>query len=152
MSHLPSPWCPCRTAFRLLFPAILALVAVSVRGSDTAAPQLYDLTTETTMPHLEDNLRYTTTTQRQCLALSDFSTAFPILRHPALDGCRLEREQQQPDSLSYQLICTGRHGTTGSAVWHLGDHRVRGTLDVKLGGKNMTFSQTITAIPLGKCP
>jgi hypothetical protein len=151
MAHLPQRN-PARNPFRSLAPVILAVVVVSVRGSDEAAPQLYDLTTETTMPHLEENLRYTTTNQRQCLALSELAAAFPILRHPALEGCKLDRELRQLDSLSYQLVCTGGHGTTGSAVWHLGEHRVRGTLDVKLGGKNMTFSQTITAIPLGKCP
>jgi len=33
----------------------------------------------------------------------------------------------------------------------LGEHQFRGRLDVKLGGKNMTFYQTVTALPLGAC-
>ena len=49
------------------------------------------------------------------------------------------------------LICEGGHGTTGTAQWHLGADKIRGTLNVKLGGKNMTFYQRITAKPLGKC-
>jgi hypothetical protein len=126
-------------------------VMVPVGGSDAALPQLYELTTETGMPHLEENLRYANTTRRQCLVLSQLTTAFPILRHPALEGCVLENEQRHEQSLSYQLVCAGGHGTTGAAVWHLGEHWIRGTLDVKLGGKNMTFFQRITAIPLGKC-
>src|SRR5882757_1469455 len=128
-----------------------ALVIAPVRGSDAARPQLYELTTETSMPHLEENLRYANTTARQCLALSQLTTAFPILQHPALEGCKLENEQRQPQALSYQLVCTGGHGTTGAAIWHLDEHRIRGTLNVKLGGKNMTFFQRITAVPLGKC-
>jgi len=132
---------------------LLSVVVVEpVGGSDADPPQFYELTTETGMPHLEENLRYANTTRRQCLALSQLTTAFPILRHPALEGCKLESERHQPQSLSYQLVCSGGHGTTGAAVWHLGEHRIRGTLDVKLGGKNMTFFQRITAIPLGKCP
>jgi hypothetical protein len=127
------------------------LVIVPVQGSDSAPPQLYELTTETSMPHLEENLRYANTTRRQCLALSQLTAAFPILAHPALEGCKLENERRQAQSLSYQLVCTGGHGTTGAATWSLGEHRLRGTLDVKLGGKNMTFFQRITAIPLGKC-
>jgi hypothetical protein len=130
---------------------LLVVVMASVRGSDAAPPQLYELTTETSMPHLEENLRYANTTRRQCLALSQLTTAFPILRHPALGGCKLANELRQPQSLSYQLVCTGGHGTTGSALWSLGEHRIRGTLDVKLGGKNMPFFQRITAVPLGKC-
>jgi hypothetical protein len=135
-------------AIALLMPLV---VIAPVHGSDAAPPQLYELTTETSMPHLEENLRYANTTRRQCLAMSQLTTAFPILQHPALEGCKLENEQLLPQSLSYQLVCTGGHGTTGSAIWHLGEHRIRGTLDVKLGGKNMTFFQRITAIPLGKC-
>ena len=135
-------------AIALLMPVV---VIAPVHGSDAAAPQLYELTTETSMPHLEENLRYANTTRRQCLAMSQLTTAFPILQHPALEACKLENERLLPQSLSYQLVCTGGHGTTGSAIWHLGEHRIRGTLDVKLGGKNMTFFQRITAIPLGKC-
>ncbi|MFL6602820.1 MAG: hypothetical protein ACJ8R9_16030 [Steroidobacteraceae bacterium] len=132
------------------------LVMPRVHGSDAVRPQLYELTTETSMPHLEENLRYANTTRRQCLALSQLTTAFPILRHPALQGCRLAADGRagdvaQPQSLSYQLVCAGGHGTTGAAVWHLDEHRLRGTLDIKLGGKNMTFFQRITAIPLGSC-
>jgi|SRR5882724_6672198 len=132
-------------------PLLLGVGMVPVRGRDEVPPQLYELTTETVMPHLEENLRYANTTRRQCLALPQLMSAFPILRHPALEGCKLESERREPQALSYQLVCAGGHGTTGSAVWHLGEHRIRGTLDVKLGGKNMTFSQRITAIPLGKC-
>lgn len=135
-------------AIALLMPVV---VIAPVHGSDEAPPQLYELTTETSMPHLEENLRYANTTRRQCLAMSQLTTAFPILQHPALEGCKLENERLLPQSLSYQLVCTGGHGTTGSAIWHLGEHRIRGTLDVKLGGKNMTFYQRITAIPLGEC-
>lgn len=144
---------PCKNRWLTRITTLLPVVVMApVGGSDAAPPQLYELTTETGMPHLEENLRYANTTRRQCLALSQLTIAFPILRHPALEGCKLENELRQPQSLSYQLVCVGGHGTTGSAVWHLGEHRIRGTLDVKLGGKNMTFFQRITAIPLGKCP
>ncbi len=138
---------------RLLHTLIIALslVVAIARGSDATERRLFDLTTETSMPHLEENLRYATTTRRQCLTLSQLTASFPILQHPALDGCKLQNETQGPENLSYQLACTGGHGTTGAATWHLGEHAIRGTLDVRLGGKNMTFFQRITAIPLGRC-
>jgi hypothetical protein len=112
---------------------------------------LYELTTETGMPHLEENLRYTIIHEKHCLAQRELFTAFPILHHPALQGCRLDTETRQDDILSYQLVCEGGHGTTGKAIWHLDGHPIRGTLDVKLGGKNMTFYQRITALSLGQC-
>jgi len=45
-------------------PLLLVAVMAPVRAFDAAAPQLYELTTETGMPHLEENLRYANTTRR----------------------------------------------------------------------------------------
>ena len=103
------------------------------------------------MPHLEENLRYTITHEKHCLAHLPLATAFPILSHPALKGCRLTDESRKGETVSYALACTGGHGTTGGAIWHIDERGFRGTLHVKLGGKNMTFSQHITALPLGTC-
>jgi hypothetical protein len=49
------------------------------------------------------------------------------------------------------LACTGSHGTTGSARWELGAHQLRGLLNVRLGGKNMTLYLRITATEAGQC-
>jgi hypothetical protein len=125
--------------------------ADSVATGDTFPPQLYEVTTETVMPHLEENLRYTTTRARRCLAHLRFAAAFPILGHPALQGCTLTNETRRDATLSYVLVCTGGHGTTGGAIWQIDDARIHGTLNVKLGGKNMTFSQRVTALPRGIC-
>lgn len=63
----------------------------------------------------------------------------------------LHKEGRHEDTVFYLLICEGGHGTTGTAQWHLGADKIRGTLNVKLGGKDMTFYQRITAKPLGEC-
>jgi hypothetical protein len=103
------------------------------------------------MPHLEENLRYAITHAKRCLAERDLPAAFPILEHPALKGCRLDHEARDGERISYDLVCEGGHGTTGQAVWKLGEHQITATLHVKLGGKNMTFYQRLTATPLGSC-
>jgi hypothetical protein len=131
--------------------ALIPLIGPQVQASETMPTRLYTVTTETGMPHLEENLRYTTTRMKRCLAHQRLTTAFPVLTHPALKGCRLDRENRNDDTVSYQLICSGGHGTTGSALWRLAEHQIQGTLQVKLGGKNMTFYQRVTATPLGKC-
>jgi hypothetical protein len=114
-------------------------------------PGLYEFTTETSMPNLEENLRYTTTHERRCLTYEDLAGVFPVLSHPALKGCRLGAESREDDVVSYALMCEGGHGTTGDARWELGERRIAGTLRVKLGGKNMTFHQRVIAIPVGEC-
>lgn len=129
----------------------IPFIAIGVRASETMPSLVYEVTTETGMPHLEENLRYTTTRLRRCLANQDLATAFPILLHPALKGCSLGHETRQGDTISYQLTCEGGHGTSGSALWRMGARQIRGTLNVKLGGKNMTFYQRVTAKPLGQC-
>lgn len=130
---------------------LLALTVWPVRASETLPAQLYDLIIETGMPHLEENLRYAVTHQQRCLALADLASAFPALQTPAVSDCTLQDEQRHGDLLSYTLICRAGHGTRGGALWYLGEHVIRGTLVVRLGGKNMTFYQRITARPVGAC-
>jgi hypothetical protein len=99
---------------------------------------LYDVVIETGMPNLEENLRYATTREERCLTQEDFASIFPILKHPSLADCHL-------DKVTYVLACEGNHGTTGQASWRRDADRIRGTLTVKLGGKNMTLFQRVTA-------
>ena len=114
-------------------------------------PGRYEVITETAMPHLEENLRYAITNERRCLRHQQLSSAFPILNHESLKGCKLENESRNEDTVSYLLICENGRGATGTAHWYLGADQIKGTLNVKLGGKNMTFYQRITARPLGLC-
>src|SRR4051812_5101691 len=62
-------------------------------ASEAMSPELlYEVITETVMPHLEENLRYVTTRETRCVAQQDLFDAFPILHHPSLQGCRLGNE------------------------------------------------------------
>jgi hypothetical protein len=126
------------------------LIHSSAWAADLMSPQLYDIITETKMPHLEENLRSPAIRERRCLGQNDLWSAFPILHHAALRDCRLQQESRQHDALSFALACAGGHGTTGRATWRLGNRENIGTLDVKLGGKNMTFYQRVIARPLGQ--
>jgi hypothetical protein len=135
-----------------LLALILTALSASARQAAQAMPaRLYEVTTETGMPHLEENLRYTIRREKICLTHQSLASVFPILAHPALKGCRLQDERWQTDTVVYTLACEGGHGTTGQAIWHLDKQLLRGTLNVKLGGKNMTFYQRVTATLLGRC-
>jgi hypothetical protein len=139
---------------RLGFRGVLtawALMCPPAQAAESMPPRLYDVTTETMMPHLEENLRYATTRQNSCLSGQELFAAFPVLRHASMNGCRLDEENRGDEAVSYILVCDGGHGTTGSAQWRLDAHRMTGTLHVRLGGKNMTFYQRVTAIVLGEC-
>jgi hypothetical protein len=114
--------------------------------------RLYEVITETGMPHLEENLRYAVTRENRCLTGEDLASVFPVLKSPSLADCKLQHERRHGDAVSYLLSCAGGHGTTGSANWRVGEQLIVGTLSVKLGGKNMTFFQRVTAKPLDQCP
>ena len=129
-----------------------AFIAVSIPVSQTMPARLYEVITETGMPHLEENLRYAVTRENRCLAGEDLASAFPVLSHASLADCKLRHESRHGDVVSYLLVCDGGHGTTGSASWRVGERLMVGTLNVKLGGKNMTFFQRVTAKELGQCP
>jgi hypothetical protein len=116
------------------------------------AAHLYDVTVETGMPHLEENLRYATTRTERCLTRKDLDSAFPVLRHSSLAGCKLHEQSSNEDTLVYKLVCDNSTGTSGTATWRIGERIIRGTLEVKLGGKNMTFFQRVTATVIGECP
>ena len=127
------------------------LIHSLARASDRTAPRMYEVITETGMPHLEENLRYTITHEKRCLGHDDLASAFPVLTHSALKGCTLVDETRRDDVLSFLLVCEGGHGTTGHATWRIGEHRISGQLNVRLGGKNLTFYQRVTGTPLGTC-
>jgi hypothetical protein len=148
---MASPVPPSLFSRRFITIGVLVLAAVPVAAWETFPAQLYEVTTETGMPHLEENLRYTVTHEKHCMAHRPMAGAFPVLSHPALRGCSLQGEAKHEDTVSYALVCAGGHGTTGEAIWQIDAHRIRGTLNVRLGGKNMTFYQRITALPLGAC-
>lgn len=142
---------PARLIFRTLM-LVSAFAAVSIPASETMPARLYEVITETGMPHLEENLRYAVTRENRCLTDEELVSAFPILQHPSLADCKLRRERRDARVDSYLLVCEAGHGTTGNASWRVGEQLMVGQLDVKLGGKNMTFFQRVTAKPLGQCP
>ena len=133
---------------------ILTTAVLAHSGAAAAAETphlLYEIRTETRMPHLEENLRYADTREQRCLAQDELWSAFPILHHPALQGCMLREESREESAMSYALTCERGNDTAGRAVWRLGSRQIVGTLSVKLGGKNMTFYQRLIANPLRAC-
>lgn len=103
------------------------------------------------MPNLEENLRYTATRERRCLRNHELAAVFPILRHPSLAGCKLGDESRRGDTIRYLLVCASPQVATGVARLDAGAGRVAGILEIKMGGKNMTFTQRIEAVRQGEC-
>lgn len=140
-----------RQCLAAIFAGALGTFGSGVIAAEPAPSRLYEMSTETGMPHLETNLRYAVVTEKRCLSTHDLSEAFWMLQDVSLQDCTLVKAVQDTDSAAYVLQCDGGHGTTGDARWQFGPNGITGTLDVRLGGKNMTFFQRITARPIGEC-
>jgi hypothetical protein len=111
-------------------------------AAPAAEPGAYDITASTEMPHLEENLRYATVRERRCVR--ELASFFPILQHPSLEGCRLAGDR---------LVCASPEVATGTVRLDEapGRARVSAVLEIKMGGKNMTFAQRVDAVRLGDC-
>lgn len=139
-------------ALRPACPAVTLLLGATAWASGVAIlPGAYEITARIEMPHLEENLRYSTTRERHCLSGHDLTSVFPILQHESLAGCRLGDETREGDILRYRLVCQNPQAAGGSARLDTSPGRIAGVLEVKMGGKNMTFTQRIEATRLGAC-
>jgi hypothetical protein len=127
------------------------LFSVACAVSYAGEPGVYEITARTVMPNLEENLRYATTLEQRCLQLDDLASLFPILRHPSLEGCHLDDERRRGSSIRYRLICASPQVASGAARLDAAGERIAGILEVKMGGKNMTFSQRIEAVRQRDC-
>jgi hypothetical protein len=128
------------------------LLCSAVWASDEAVePGTYEITAQIVMPHLEENLRYATTRERRCLRSHELPSVFPVLHHQSLDGCKLGDASRHGDAIHYLLVCQSPEVATGIARLYAGPARITGILEIKMGGKNMTFSQRIEAVRQGGC-
>jgi hypothetical protein len=129
-----------------------SLLCTAAWASDEAVRAgTYEITVQTVMPHLEENLRYATTRERCCLRSHELPSVFPVLHHPSLQGCKLGNERRRGDTIRYLLGCESPQVATGIARLNIGPSRIVGVLEITMGGKNMTFSQRIEAARQGEC-
>jgi len=131
--------------------ALTVLWTSSLSATLSVEPGLYELTAQTVLPHLEESLRYATTRTRQCLATQEASALFPLLRHQAFSGCSLELESASEAEAHFSLHCSNPQAATGAAHFALQPGGFQAVLDLKMGGKNMTLSQRLSAPRLGAC-
>jgi hypothetical protein len=126
---------------------LFLLGALAWSSAGAVEPGRYEIVARTEMPHLEESLRYATTRERRCLKSDEPAAAmFPILQHPSLEGCTLAGERPR-----YRLVCATPQVATGSARLDEGPGRIAGVLEIKMGGKNMTFAQRVEAVRQGEC-
>ncbi len=107
--------------------------------------------TEILLPHLENNLHYTTTHTEQCLGQQNASTLFPILKHDSFVGCALVGKQEEGENKEFDLVCSNTEAASGLVHFVINKESFSANLKIKMGGKNMKFSQRISGRRTGAC-
>jgi len=139
---------------RKLLTALLFMVICNVghstnQSSISFVPGKYSVKSELVMPHLEENLRYATTSEQHCLSQQKASFFFPILKHVSFTDCVLTAKESE--SAVFDLTCINPEAATGTARFVISEKLFRATLDIKMGGKNMKFSQRTSGQRIGPC-
>lgn len=142
-----------RTAFGKRAACTVFCVAAGlpfVAAEDALRGGRYHIESRMVLPHLEE-MRRIVDVERTCLPAARVAGLFPVFRQPAMTGCTLDRADALAPAGAYVLHCEGNNGATGTAEIARDGARVTGVLRAKMGGKNMTFSQHITARRDGDC-
>ena len=113
-------------------------------------PGAYEIASQIVMPHLEE-MRRITKRELRCLRGDEPSALFPVMDQRALTGCELGYAARDADVFHYVMVCQSDLVATGTAEFNATPNHVSGTLNIKMGGKNMTFSQHVKATWQGAC-
>ena len=144
------------TRWRILLVAVAITYPLAVSAEPHLYSGMYQVNTQLIMPNLENNLRHAQTQARHCLsqdAISDhIELFFPILNHDSLSGCRLMQTRVLNNTkIALQLICKSTQVATGAATLTFKPAQIVGSLEIQMGGKNMTFSQRMQAMRQADC-
>ena len=127
----------------------LALQPCALIAADAEVPaHRYEIASTMLMPHL-DEMRRQVSHHTRCIKDDRPADLFPVFEQHALRGCTLGYEKVVETASGarhdYVLSCASARVASGTAsIERAGQKRV-GMLAVKMGGKNMTFSQRIEA-------
>lgn len=124
-------------------------IAAGAVGPDIT-PGVYEISAQTVMPNLEA-MRRNTVTHKQCLNGEKLTLLFPVMSQRALTSCDLGYVNRVDDVFRFTLNCADARVATGTAELRMTPDQLVGKLNVKMGGKNMTFSQLVKAKRTADC-
>lgn len=110
----------------------------------------YDVDVRLELPHVEDlNMKKTAT----ICAAPDGSHGLTVLGdNNPLSHCPASNVRQDGRVLTFDIVCEGTNAARASATYILSDVAFRGRITMKMGGKNMTMSETQVGRRVGTCP
>ena len=115
-------------------------------------PGLYEVAVKLELPHLENTTAKRTATICVSDADRNGSRGLAVLsENNPLARCPVSNVSESGDSLTFDIACEGGNAAVGSAKYVLGAESFEGRIAMKMGGKNMTMSETQVGRRIGEC-
>jgi len=102
------------------------------------------------LPHLDAMRREVETSQR-CVTGPTPRELFSVFDQPALRGCDFAFPRATTQAVEYVLRCQSARVATGTLTLQRAGEDTVGVAAIKMGGKNMTFTQRVVARRVGAC-
>ena len=132
---------------------VAALAATgSVAADPFLAPGLYRVEVRIALPNVQDAAAPFVVTR--CVSPADLESgeAFSILSKNPLRNCDLLDYQVTDGTASYRIACPGPNKGSAVAAFQTTATTYRGSIQMNMGGKNMTMSETQAGTRIGNCP
>ncbi len=111
----------------------------------------YEVQVKLELPHLEDAAANKVATV--CVTPSPDTYGLAVLSdNNPLATCPAENVLQDGDTLTFDIVCKGGNAARASAKYTLAASSFDGTIAMKMGGKNMTMTETQHGRRIGDCP
>ena len=123
-------------------------------GDDVAQLQTgsYEVQISLELPHVEDAGAKKTSTICVTGPESKDNRGLVVLsENNPLGHCPASNFHQDGDTLTFDIACPGGNAAIASAKYVLGAQTFQGRIAMKMGGKNMTMTETQTGRRVGDC-
>ncbi len=132
---------------------VAALAATGSLAADSfLAPGLYRVEVRIALPNVQDAAAPFVVTRCASPADLESGKAFSILSKNPLRACDLLDYQTTDDAVSYRIACPGPNKGSAVAMFRTTATTYRGSIQMNMGGKNMTMSETQAGTRIGNCP
>lgn len=144
-----------RQAARWLVAAGTCLLALPLSAGEVVKlqPGLYEVSIRLDLPNMADAAAKKLTTL--CVSAADNNGnqgLKPLSDNNPLARCPVANVAQQEAQLTFEIVCPGGNAAVASARYQLTANTFTGRISMKLGGKNMTMTETQAGRRTGECP
>jgi hypothetical protein len=118
----------------------------------TLAPGLYEVRVRLDLPNLEGAAA--SRLAMLCVPADDRAGNHGLVvlsENNPLAHCPVANVRQEGGALTFDIICPGGNAAIASASYRLAAETFEGRISIKLGGKNMTMTETQSGRRTGQC-